>query len=261
MLLFLLSKPVRHSAYKDWGRMPFGTALFLTYSGTVFVYWYRILPKVSPCSREKRKSLHFSVLSHGLQKCRLNNTGKMGTETKSSCNYKLNKGTWKYAKKWNYGIRRPFSTTEIIMALYHLDCVSFIVWFSCLGHEDLLFCTLSVWACEIWPSFYFLWNIIWCWGSVTGLELVWRQWAAGFTVGRECCHPKRALCGSRTASVPCCTICTKERWKAFLMEPLTFCSSLLESHSSSVMYSPLVFFPLCFLCVTICWLSDSMSFM
>lgn len=129
------------------------------------------------------------------------------------------------------------------MALYHLDCVSFIVWFSCLGHEDLFFCTLSVWACEIWPSFYFLWNIIWCWGSVTGLELVWRQWAAGFTVGRECCHPKRALCGSRTASVPCCTICTKERWKAFLMEPLTFCSSLLESHSSSVMYSPLVFFP------------------
>ncbi|XP_062481105.1 AFG1-like ATPase isoform X3 [Pezoporus occidentalis] len=46
----------------------------------------RIPPKDSPCSQEKRKSLPFSVLSLGLQKCRLNNTGKTETEAKICCN-------------------------------------------------------------------------------------------------------------------------------------------------------------------------------
>jgi len=56
------------------------------FCGAVFVYQCRNLPKDSPCLQEKRKPLPFSVLSHGLQKCKLNSTGKMGTEAKKSYN-------------------------------------------------------------------------------------------------------------------------------------------------------------------------------
>lgn len=131
------------------------------------------------------------------------------------------------------------------MALYHLDCISFVVWFSCLGHEDLFFCTLSVWACEILPSFYSLWNIIRCWGSVTGWELVWRQshWALQDSQWvRNAVTQREHLVDHALLLSPLVQFAQKRDRRLSWWS--SWCSVALcgELHCSSVMHSPLFFF-------------------
>lgn len=157
---------------------------------------------------------------------------------------------------------RIFSTTEIIIALYHLDHVFFYQLFFALKKRGLdCFSVPPVRGhVKFCLNFLFCKIQFWCSGSLRRLEFCWRigletklMGCSGFTVDLEC-HMKRALHGSCTASVMYNAVGKKEKSNAVFMKLLILNRSLIEFWKCSVVYSVVGLFSPYFLCVAICWL-------